>query len=174
MARRPTRIQGFTYRGCHRYFVTTCTLQRVAHFSKPEDAGELAARIPPIFEEHSFDVLAYCVMPDHVHILLEGMSDDADFRNAVRVWKLRTGYAWRMKHQTALWQIGYWERVLREKDDARAVIRYMLENPVRAGLVARFTDYEWSGSARFTLAELAEHAGGWDPPWKTSTRQGQV
>ncbi|HEV8394115.1 MAG TPA: transposase [Vicinamibacterales bacterium] len=98
MARRPTRIQGFTYRGCHRYFVTTYTL---------------------------------CVMPDHVHILPEGMSDDADFRNAVRVWKLRTGYAWRMKHQTALWQIGYWERVLREKDDARAVIRYMLENPAR-------------------------------------------
>ena len=49
----------------------------------------MAARIVPFFAKQAFDVLAYCVMPDHVHILLEGQSDEADFRRAMRVWKLQ-------------------------------------------------------------------------------------
>ena len=167
MARRPSRVRGFDYRGYHQYFVTTCTYRRAPYFAEEQHAAELVSRIPPTFKEHAFDVLAYCVMPDHVHLLLEGVSGAADFRNAVRIWKLRTGFAWRTKHDTALWQIGYWERVLREDDDVRAVVRYVLANPVRAGLVTRFDDYKWSGSARFTLSDLAEHAGDWKPPWRT-------
>jgi len=43
---------------------------------------------------------------------------------------------------------------------------YILQNPVRAGLVKRAGDYPWTGSARFTIAELAEHAANWRPSWK--------
>ena len=172
MARRPVRVRGFAYRGLHRYFLTTCTYRRTPYFSDPRHASGLSTRISPIFREYSFDVLAYCVMPDHVHILLEGLSEEADFRKAVRVWKLRTGHAWRLSNEVPLWQIGYWERVLREDDDTRAVVRYVLQNPVRTGLVAQHGDYQWTGSARWSLNELAEHAGDWEPPWKP--RSGQV
>jgi len=126
----------------------------------------MAARIVPFFAKQAFDVLAYCVMPDHVHILLEGQSDEADFRRAMRVWKLQCGYAWRMRHDVPLWQIGYFDRVLRDEDDPRAVVRYILANPVRAGLSAHVAEYPFSGSAKFSCEELAEHAGDWNPPWK--------
>jgi len=111
-------------------------------------------------------VVAYCVMPDHVHLLLEGVADDADLREAMRRWKLRTGYAWRLRHETPLWQTSYQDRVLRERDDTRAVVRYLVNNPVRAGLVRSAVDYAWSGSSRYSLAELVEHAGDWAPNWK--------
>ncbi len=166
MSRRPSRARGFAYRGCHRYFVTACTCRREPAFADASHASELATTILRVFGANAFDVLAYCIMPDHVHLLLEGLSEDADFQRAVRVWKLQAGHAWRRQHQEPLWQVGYWERVLREYDDTRAVVRYVLENPVRAGLVRRAEDYLWVGSARFTLAELAAHAGDWNPPWK--------
>jgi len=166
MPRRPSRVTGFGYRGCHRYFVTTCTHLRNPYFADAQHASDLATRIAPAFAEQEFEVLAYCVMPDHVHVLIEGRSDDADFRRAVRVWKLQSGYSWRRRFEQPLWQIGYWERVLREQDDIRAIVRYVLDNPVRAGLACRAVDYPFSGSTRFTLEELAESAGDWNPPWK--------
>jgi REP element-mobilizing transposase RayT len=104
-------------------------------------------------------------MPDHVHLLLEGATDDADLREAVRVWKQLVGHAWKSQTKAPLWQTGFHDRVLREGDDTRAVVRYLLNNPVRAGLVQNAADYRWSGSSQYTFEELAEHAGHWRPSW---------
>jgi hypothetical protein len=54
-----------------------------------------------------------------------------------------------------LWQAGYYDRILRHDEDSLTVVRYILENPVRAGLVSRFSDYPYSGSDRYSLKELA-------------------
>ena len=59
-------------------------------------------------------------MPDHLHLLLEGTSDDADLREAVRAWKQRTGYDWKQRTGSRLWQPGFHDRVMRDGDDARA------------------------------------------------------
>ncbi len=105
-------------------------------------------------------------MPDHLHLLLEGTSEDADLREAVRAWKQWTGYDWKQRTGSRLWQPGFHDRVMRDGDDARAVVAYVLRNPVRAGLVKTARDYRWSGSLRFTLAELEEYGGQWTPDWK--------
>jgi putative transposase len=44
-----------------------------------------------------------------------------------------------------LWQQGYFERVLRNDEGTLTVIRYVFENPVRAGLVERYEDYPFLG-----------------------------
>jgi REP element-mobilizing transposase RayT len=105
----PPRIKAFTYRGCRRYLITTTTCFRARHFSITEHARTLSSKIPPFFAARHFEVLAYSVMPDHMHLL---------------------------------------------------------RNPVRAGLVKTARDYRWSGSLRFTVAELEEYAGQWTPDWK--------
>jgi len=48
------------------------------------------------------------------------------------------------------------------------VVRYILENPLRAGLVQGAADYPWIGSSRFTIEELLACAGDWKPSWKRS------
>ena len=123
------------------------------------------SQIPPFFAGRGFAVPAYCLMPDHIHLLLEGTTDDADLREAVRVWKQMVGYAWKRRSNRPLWQGGFHDRVLRERDDTRAVVRYLLNNPVRAGLVQDAADYPWSGSSHYTFEQLAEHAGEWNPSW---------
>ncbi len=46
-------------------------------------------------EEDGFAVLAYCFMPDHVHLLLEGTSPTSDLPRLIARWKQKTGYAHR-------------------------------------------------------------------------------
>jgi len=99
-------------------------------------------------------------------VLLEGVSEAANLAEAIRAWKQRTRYDWKRRHGTPLWQEGFHDRVLRAEDDTAAVVRYVLENPVRAGLVAAVTDYPWIGSSRFTVEQLLTHACGWKPSWK--------
>ena len=47
--------------------------------------------------------------------------------------------------------------MLRESEPTGVVIRYLLENPIRAGLVARIEDYPFLGSFEYTRPELIEH-----------------
>ena len=164
----PPRVAGFDYRGPRRYFITVCTASRLPWFADPSVAQELTVQISPIFEARGFAVLVYCVMPDHVHLLLEGTSEDADLVGTVHAWKQSTAFAWKRRTGTRLWQKGFHDRVLRDVDDSRAVVRYVLENPVRARLVRVVSDYPWIGSSRFTLEELLAHAGEWRPSWSRS------
>ena len=126
----------------------------------------MSAQVSPFFRRYAFDVLAYCLMPDHLHLVLEGTSPTADFREAMRQWKQQTARSWKVRTGQRLWQAGYYERVLRENDDTRAVVAYLLHNPVRAGLVAAAAEWPWTGSARYSLADLEAHAGDWRPSWK--------
>ena len=97
-------------------------------------------------ENREADSLAFVVMPDHVHWLIcLGESDlDGLMRNAKsysgyhakQSIKLRQGRA-----PKALWQEGYHDHALRREEDLLAVARYVVANPVRAGLVKSVRDY---------------------------------
>jgi len=93
-------------------------------------------------------------MSDHLHLLLEGTAPDADLRDAVSRWKQRTGYDWSRRHGSQLGQPGFYDHVLRESDDTRAVVAYIIQNPVRAGLVISPFDYRFVGSSIWSLGEL--------------------
>src|SRR6185503_17391298 len=92
---RPKRVAGFSYRGGYQYFVTSCAWNRRPIFLEPSNARGVSAQLPPFFEAYAFEVIAYCWMPDYVHLLLEGISPAADFREAMRQWKQQTAQACR-------------------------------------------------------------------------------
>jgi putative transposase len=99
-----------------------------------------------------FEVVAYCFMPDHLHLLLR-TPGDADLVAFVRFFKQLSGYAYRRltADPETLWQTSYHDHVLRREEDLCAVARYIWENPVRAGLVESARDYPYSGS--FTMGD---------------------
>jgi REP element-mobilizing transposase RayT len=104
-------------------------------------------------EEH-FAVLAYCLMPDHAHLLIEGTAAGADLRRLAKMSKQRSGAVHALRGGGPLWQDGYHDRILRSDDDVKQIARYILENPVRAGLVSRPEEYPYLGSGVWTLAQL--------------------
>jgi len=79
-------------------------------------------------------------MPDHVHLLIEGTSEASDLPQFVVRWKQKTGYERRRTMGDRLWQGGFYDHVLREEEDRLVVVKYILENPVRAGLIESLFD----------------------------------
>ena len=153
---RPPRIAGFSYKGLHRYFLTICTLNRQNSFQDPSVVANALLQFRKTADEERFEISAYCFMPDHSHFLIEGLTDSSDFRRFCKLAKQRSGRLYARKHGGPLWQEGYYDRVLREGDDAVAIARYLLNNPVRAGLVAAPNDYPYLGSDKWTVAELVD------------------
>ena len=95
-------------------------------------------------------------MPDHLHLLVEGQSDDADLERFVHLLKQRTSFAYRRHHRKHLWQKGYFEHVVRDDEMTQTIAKYVLENPVRAGLVKEPLEYPFSGSLVFSRQQLMD------------------
>ena len=151
---RPRRLDAFGYAGFYRYHVRIATWNRVRHFTDGELAGMARERLLTCADTYELAVNAYCFMPDHVHLLLAGRCPDARLRMFVGAWKQNTGYAFtRMRTGARLWQPSYFERVLRDVEGNETVARYILENPVRAGLVGRVGEYPYAWCA-WALGDL--------------------
>ena len=74
-------------------------------------------------------------MPDHVHLSLEGTSPTSDLPRLIARWKQKTGYAHRCATGAILWQGGFFDHVLRQEEDRHGLVRSIIANPIRAGLV---------------------------------------
>jgi putative transposase len=102
-------------------------------------------------EEHGVEVWAWCLMPNHSHLILVPPTEEA-LRLAVSEAhrrysaEINAEYGW----QGHLWQ-GRFRSYVMDEPHTIAAARYIEHNPVRAGLVARPEDYPWS-SARAHLA----------------------
>jgi len=103
------------------------------------------------------------LMPDHLHILAEAESESADARRFIKRAKQLSGFYYSKQFGRQLWQRYSFERVLRSEDDTLGVAKYVLENPVRGGLVQSPQDYEFSGSMRYSVPEILE-AVSWKGP----------
>jgi putative transposase len=106
--------------------------------------------------EQRFSVVAYCFMPDHVHLLVAGEADDADGRRFVARAKQYAGFHYQRTFGARLWQRYGFEHTLGDEDDTLDVARYILENPLRAGLVRRISDYPYVGSSVYSVDQLLE------------------
>ena len=153
---RPRRLDTFSYQGLARYFLTFCTHQRREVFQSGKIAKMTIEQFRATAVREEFVILAYCLMPDHAHLLVEGTTDQSDFRRFTKLAKQRSGAAYALTATQRLWQKGYYERVLRRDDDARIIARYILENPVRAGLVRAPNEYAYLGSDVWSVDELID------------------
>jgi len=91
-------------------------------------------------------------MPDHVHLLVRGLDAESDFKSCMKLIRQRSSCAFRRMFEERLWQDGYFDHVVRDADDERRVLRYIVENPVRAKLAKRATGYSHSWAPPPTFA----------------------
>jgi putative transposase len=151
---RPQRLQGFDYVGCYRYSLTFCTHLRARLFVDSEVVELVLSQFLRAVGQEEFSVLAYCFMPDHVHFLVQGNSESSDARMLIKLGKQYAGYAYSQKYGHKLWQPWGFERVLRDEEASFTAARYIVENPVRAGLVKAVSDYPFVGSRVYELKDV--------------------
>ena len=123
------------------YLLTTVTQDRVPFFSHFHLARLVVDQFRRAHQERSARSLAWVVMPDHFHWLVE--LQDVTLKTLMR--RVKSQSTRRVNHACGragrLWQQGFHDRALRHEDDVRAVARYIVMNPLRAGLVKRLGDY---------------------------------
>jgi len=158
-----SRLATFDYRGFYRYSLTWCTYERRPAFRSMACAESVLLQISRSAEQHDIAVLAYCFMPDHLHLLVAGQNETSEAVRFISLAKQLTGYRYRQATGDQLWQRSSWDRVLRADDDTTTVIRYLLLNPVRAGLVDQPLDYPGSGSLVFDRDALVDVFRDWTP-----------
>ena len=129
------------------YAVTTVVVGRRQVFRDPAMAALMVNELAPDAAGIRFQPLAWTVMPDHLHLLLE--LGDTPLPRCIQALKSRTSRLVNagMSRSASLWQAGYYDHCLRCDEDLLKQARYILENPVRAGIVQRPQDYPYSWSA---------------------------
>jgi len=151
---RPRRLDGFDYLGPQRYFLTICTFERRRHFTDGAVVTLVYDQFLRTGTAFEFAILAYCFMPDHLHVLAEATGENSRLQPFAALAKQRAAFVTRSLLRARLWQKGYFERVLRNEDDTFNVARYVVQNPVRAGLVRSPDEYPFTGSSILTKDQL--------------------
>ena len=102
----PKRLSGISYKQLAVYFVTSVALNRVKAFADREFADLVVDVLIATARAMGFQVSAYVIMPDHVHVVLAAEEEGADLERMIKAWKQKTGFEWSQRHQTRLWQKG--------------------------------------------------------------------
>ncbi|MDD5328831.1 MAG: transposase [Sulfuricella sp.] len=124
------------------YLVTAVTHGRARRFEDFGNARLLVAEMRLLDETKVVQSLAWVIMPDHLHWLL-ALGEGSKLGDAMRLLKGRSARTinHRSRENGAVWQRGYHEHALRSEEDIVDIARYIVANPLRAGLVARLADY---------------------------------
>jgi putative transposase len=160
----PGHVKGFDYTGLHRHFLTFCTDRRQRLFVNQAVVDLVLLQILRAADDEQFAVVAYCFMPDHLHLLIEARSDSSNCLRFIKRAKQFSGFYYSRAHGNRLWQRYGFEHTLRDDNDTLRAARYILENPVRSRLVVNPQDYEFSGSRTHSVAEILEAVGEYSRP----------
>ncbi|MGA8273688.1 MAG: transposase [Candidatus Sulfotelmatobacter sp.] len=129
------------------HFITFCTDHR---WILPELGRDIALQCCVHDHGTKFDLRVAVVMPDHVHMIFTPLINQqameiyslAEIRDAIkgtsahRVNKM-------LGRKGRVWQAESFDHVVRSSENLDAKVAYLIENPVRAGLVGELTDYPW-------------------------------
>jgi len=114
---------------------------RTAGLTLASSERDLVVRAARYFHEKRYILHEVVCMPDHVHIILTpAAAEDGREWSISQIVQSLKGYAAHRVNESRqrtgkVWQKGFYERVIRTTDDLREKVRYVWENPLRAGLV---------------------------------------
>ena len=158
------------------YFVTAATRNRQPIFRDRLAAEMMLSELGRLRDEMGFALLAYALMPDHLHLLIVP-SESAGLSRIMQGVKGRFARLWnqRLSQVGGLWQPRYHESAVRTEAQLRRWIEYIDQNPVKAGLAVTpgqypycsaggklRTDMESYLNGSWTGRAEAQPSGGWD------------
>jgi putative transposase len=165
--RKQIRLPPDEYLGTAISFVTICCERRISIFQDASRSIVAIEALRRVSQSMQFLVHAFCVMPDHVHFLMEGTAPGSDLVRFVNHWKQQTGFLFRNDLPKGFWQRRFYDHILRSDDNPESVAWYIWMNPVRKGIVAEPHQYPFSGSFIAEWPKASAPAKSWSPPRKT-------
>jgi len=130
------------------HFITFCTKAR---WILPPVARDIT--LASCCHDHRvrYELYAAVVMPDHVHLILTPLIDErrGEMFSLIRIMQSIKGSSarainQRLRRNGPVWQEESFDHVLRSSEGLDAKIEYVLQNPVRKGLVTAWREYNWA------------------------------
>lgn len=128
------------------WFCTIGTCNRYPLLSEPDLAEFVVQTLVDRSARSGIDLLLYCVMPDHIHLVVAVHTGDlisyvGAVKSIVAVARLRTG------DRRRLWQRSVHDSGIRTTENMDELTEYVFTNPVTAGLVDDWNDWPWIGGS---------------------------
>jgi putative transposase len=110
-------------------------------------------------ERYPFEIVAICILPDHLHAVWALPSGDADY--PLRWSVIKAGFSRGLveaaprsaskatRRERGLWQRRYWEHAIRDDADFERHVDYIHYNPVKHGHVSQVRDWPYSSFHRY-------------------------
>lgn len=126
------------------YSLTMVTANRRRLFQVAATANLFIEILAGYRVKGSFDLYAFVVMPDHVHLLLTP-APLVPIEKAVQL--IKGGFSFRLKSKSEVWERGYFDRRIPDRNAFHTAKTYIEQNPLRARLVSEVTAYPYSSVA---------------------------
>jgi putative transposase len=129
-------------------FITAVTYKRRRIFTTKQCIQLLLSTINAVNVLRPFDMLAYVVMPDHIHLLIKTPEDSPNYspiissikRNFIRNYRKDVD----ADDSSPIWQSRFWDHVIKDDDDFEKHLDYIHWNPVKHGFVDDPIKWQWS------------------------------
>ena len=145
------------------YVLTFCAQNRTPIFKDALAALHIINAMQRSARLGYCDSLAWVVMPNHVHWMLT-LADCSKLSSLVAATKGRASRGLQVEAglHLPIWQPGFYEHQIRVDEDLRQQARYLIANPLRAGLVSSVDDYPywWAAWAAPPHGPLSDGATG--------------
>jgi putative transposase len=166
MHRKSTRLTTLSYLGTKAHFVTICCNNRIPHLKVPKTASRVIEILLESAAKESFELHAYCAMPNHLHFLAHGLSPRSNSLELVRLLKSRSAFEFKQERKQRLWESSFHDHILRKSDELEPIARYIWANPVRGGLCTSPEEHPFSGSQTISWIMKLKGVCSYVPPWK--------
>ena len=145
--RKPLRLDEFEYKGSYFvYHITICTSNKQPYFLEPRIAKVIEDALVFRRNKNEIVLFCYCVMPDHLHILLSLNDTYAKrLQEWVSAFKRYTSKAtYELCGIKPLWQKNFFDHVVRKEESLNNIAEYIVNNPVRKGIIEEWEQYPYS------------------------------
>jgi putative transposase len=132
------------------FFVTMSTLDRQPRFLDNSSAQAVLDSLQFFRQRKEFELYAYVIMPDHIHVLVR-LFPPLMFSAWARRFKSYTTHALGRK---SLWQTGSWTKDIESQDILTQKLSYIHSNPVRKNLCDDPAAYPWSSAREYYSEEF--------------------
>ncbi|XXQ69456.1 REP-associated tyrosine transposase [Neisseriaceae bacterium B1] len=127
---------------CCAYFFTVVSHQRKPILIDETVRAALRQAVLAVREKYPFEILAWVLLPDHMHTIWRLPENDANFSERWRQIKRRSQYL--VGNDVKLWQNRFWEHAIRDESDFAQHFDYIHFNPVKHGYVTRVINWKFS------------------------------
>ena len=153
--RKQIHLKGFNYSSHeHVFFLTICTADKQPSFSDSKVSDLIVKELEYRRTNQEIKLFCYCIMPDHLHLLIslnenyirrEGAFRERTLQDWVSAFKRYTARTAGQRFEIRpLWQSNFYDHVVRRGESLVEICSYILNNPVRRGMVSSWEEYPYS------------------------------